>query len=167
MFAGHIGRAVAKADQAGDRGGVDDRAPAVAEHVLDFVLHAQPHALQVDANDLRPALFRIVAGLGHAALDAGIVERAVETAVGLDGLPHQGLDLGRLGDIGFDEGGLTACGADEAGRLLAGLNQQVRHHDLRALTGKLQRGRPADSAAAARHQGNPSVKRSRHAMSPF
>jgi len=76
--------AAADADEAGDRGRVDDRAAALAEHLGNLGLHAQPDAFQVDPQHLIPDLF----GVGMEGrprrggpFDAGIVVGAIQAVI--------------------------------------------------------------------------------------
>src|SRR5262245_18336502 len=45
-------------DQTHNRGGVDNRATALVQHLENFVLHTEPHALQINGEDLVPDVFR-------------------------------------------------------------------------------------------------------------
>ena len=51
----------------------------------------------------------------HLAFDAGVVEEAVDAAVGVDGRLDVALHLGRLGDVGDVERGVAALLADGGG----------------------------------------------------
>ena len=54
VFAGRIGRHAVRAHQPEVRSGVDDCAPALVQHVREFVFHAQPHPGQVNGNECGP-----------------------------------------------------------------------------------------------------------------
>jgi len=63
-------RPAARATRPGrGRGGVDDRAArTLLEHLQDLVLHAQPHALEVDGDDTVEVLLGIVGGAERLAM---------------------------------------------------------------------------------------------------
>ena len=85
-LAGGIGGRAGRADDAGDRRDVDDRAPGLGLaragllHALDGVLAAEEHALGVDRLHLLPRLDRGVLDVARAAGDAGVVHHDVEAA---------------------------------------------------------------------------------------
>ena len=140
------------APQARHRGGVDDRAAAAVDHARHDVLHAQPHALEVDRDHAVEQLLRVLRERMHRALDARVVEehvdaaevlrRALDVALDLVGVPHVGLEGQYLG------AGLAHRGRrhDESDRV------EVDEHDARALAGESQRGRASDSTRAAGDQ---------------
>jgi hypothetical protein len=83
--------------------------------------------------------------------DPGHLHPGVEPAVGVHGVVGDGLDLGRVGDVGDDCGGRAARPLDLGGqraqpRLAAGGD-----HDPGALLGEPQRGGAADAAGGAHH----------------
>ena len=82
-----------------DAGGVDDGAAAEFEHGGHLVLHRRQHAPHVDVED--PPIV-LLADLCHRAgqLDAGVVERDVQPAKPLDGLPHRLSVVDRYGQRG-------------------------------------------------------------------
>ena len=100
VLGGDIGRHAGRADQAGDRGGVDDRARLLLQHHRQHVAQAEEHALDVDADHLVEHRLVVLGGRRDLALDAGVVEEAVDAAVGVERRLHVGLHVGRLGDIG-------------------------------------------------------------------
>ena len=108
---GVIGGIGVRADDAADRGDIDDRAAAGALHGRDRGLGAEEHAGGVDLHDAVPVLERLIgqprpggeAGLdvllGIAAGDAGDVAEYVEAAVALLGLRHDGRPPRLLADV--------------------------------------------------------------------
>lgn len=72
----------------------------------------------------------------------------IEAAEGLDGLVDEGLDVLLLGDVALDGNGLRGgeAGLNLLGGLLDGLGVDVRHDDLGALSGELERGLETDAA---------------------
>src|SRR5438094_2881791 len=75
-----VGTDTGIAGQGADRRVVDDRAAALAFHLPQFVLHAAPHAAQVDPDHAVPVVTGAVGGRGDTGHDACIVERRVESA---------------------------------------------------------------------------------------
>src|SRR4030095_4148051 len=101
---GHVDAVLA--DEAGDRGDVDDRAPAGLLHGRDRVLHTQEDALGVDVHHLVP--HGHAHGVGAGAADPGVVHQDVELAEGRDGGLHRRLPVGLVGDVDLHEARLTA-----------------------------------------------------------
>jgi hypothetical protein len=61
--------------------------PTTEDVRRDFVLHRQQHATDVDVADLMVVLDRLLGGeQADLALDAGVVERDVQSTIGADGL---------------------------------------------------------------------------------
>src|SRR5690606_21835802 len=80
---GTVGRRAFKADQAGHRGDIDDGTAAfLRQHGGNLVLHAQPHAFQVDGHDAVEVFFRAVGGGGNPAFNAGVVAGGIQPPVG-------------------------------------------------------------------------------------
>ena len=88
VLRGDVGADAGIAGQRTDRRVVDDRAAALAFHLPQFVLHAAPHAAQVDPDDAVPFLAGAVGGRGDPGHDARVVERGVEPAELGDGAVH-------------------------------------------------------------------------------
>ena len=147
MFGGDIGRQARKPDQAGNRGQVDDGAAAALQHVVDFSLKAQECSLGVDPHDGVIVGFRLIGERGDGALDAGIVDRAIESSVLINGACDQGRDIFRTGDIGALEHRGSAGLVDQRDGLFPGRHMNVGHHDIGALSGKFQCRGPADAGA--------------------
>ena len=78
----------------------------------------------------------IFGGVRPFAFDAGIVEEAVDRAVGVERRLHIVLHLGRFGDVGGDEARLAALLADDAGGRLAARRIAVDDDDLGAALGE-------------------------------
>ena len=136
VLRGDIGRHPGGRHETRDRGGVDDRAPLLLQHDRQYVAQAEEDALDVDADDRVEHVLVIFGGVRPFAFDAGVVEEAVDRAVGverrLDVVPH----LGRFGHVGGDEARLAALLADDPGGRLAGRRVAVDEHDLGAALGE-------------------------------
>ena len=88
------------AQQARGGPGIDDGAAARLQERGNGVLHAQPHALQVDGDLAIELLFLEIEDIRPGDADAGIVEQDVEAAALLDGLLHQGRHIRRAAHVG-------------------------------------------------------------------
>src|SRR4051812_18155705 len=66
VLGGDVGADPGVAGQRADRRVVDDRAAALALHLPQLVLHAAPHATQVDPDNAVPFLAGAVGGRGDA-----------------------------------------------------------------------------------------------------
>jgi hypothetical protein len=93
VFGGVVGGAPRQADEAAQRGAVDDRAVALRSHLRELVLHAGPDAAQVDCVDAVEELGRLVGGVGRRCLDPGVVERHVDSPEPLHRLLNERADL--------------------------------------------------------------------------
>ncbi len=142
MLGGDIGRHPRIGDHAGDRGGVHDRPAAGLQHLADLGLHAQEHPAQVDRHDLVEHLvWRIGQRLGRRQ-DAGVVEGAVQPAIGRDHGVHQRLHLLGRTHVSAAEEGLAAGPVDQGHGLLGALVDVADSHP-RALLGEGQGRRAA------------------------
>ena len=94
----------------------------------------------------------IFGGVRQFAFDAGIVEEAVDRAVGVERRLHIVLHLGRFGDVGGDEARLAALLADDAGGRLAAAASRSTTTTLAPRFGEGQRRGPADAVARAGDQ---------------
>jgi hypothetical protein len=100
-----VGARLGEPDRAQDRGHVDDGAAAVGHHRRELVAHAEEDAVEVDRQDLAPALDRVLAGWHLVSADAGVVHGDVQPAVvGHDALDHRP-HLTLVGHVGGDRGG--------------------------------------------------------------
>ena len=149
MLRGDIGRHAGGRDQPGDRGGVDDRAPLLLQHDRQHVAQPEKHALDVDRRSPASNIVLVIfGGVRHFAFDAGIVEEAVDRAVGVERRLDIGPHLGRFGDVGGDEACLAALLADDPGGRLAAGAVAVDDDDLGAALGEGERRGAADAVPA-------------------
>ena len=154
-----VGRRADAADQARGGGQVDDRAAApLLEHLGDLVLHAQPDAAQIDADD---AIEFIVGHLIHPQrrpLDRCDVRGAVQPAVTRNRALDQLSNLRRLGHVATGEKRVAARGANLSKGFLAAAPVDIRDRDLGARARKRNRTCPRDARGAAGDQNDLSVK---------
>ena len=119
VLGGVVGGSAGEADETAERRAVDDGAAALGAHLAELVLHAGPHAAEVDGVDPVEQVGGFVGGVGGWGLDAGVVERHVEPAERGDGaVDHRG-DLVLVGDVAGDaehlvSGGLQVVGGGAA-----------------------------------------------------
>lgn len=140
MLGGGVVGCVAYAAQAGDRGQVDDGAAgvALAQHLLDLVLHAPEDAEHVCGEHPLEAAGGLVGQAAGVEGHAGVVDGDVEPAEPFDGGGDQ-RDDGLLGvDVGGDEGGFAAVVADLAGDCLSRRLATAGHDDRMAGAGQGQ-----------------------------
>jgi hypothetical protein len=148
VLAGSVDRIVGIPAERGNRGVVDDRTTVSGQHGRDLVLHREPHAGEVRADDSVPCSFRRFGEGTGATHRARVVEGAVQAPIG----PHDALDhcpdvvLAR--DIGAHEERIAAVALDLADRLLALCLTTCGNGDLRPFAGERQRRRPADPELA-------------------
>jgi hypothetical protein len=86
-----------------------------AAHLAEFVFHAGPHAAQVDRVDSVEDFGRLVGSIAGRDLDAGVVERHVESAERVDRRLHHGGDIVLDGDVAGDAEDLMACRREVVG----------------------------------------------------
>ena len=86
-------------------------------------------------------------------LDAGVVERAVDAAEGLDGLCHRGLDLFRLRHVAGDRQHLAAGGLHELARSPQAPAASGPDGDARPFGREGHSGRAADAAGGSGDEG--------------
>ncbi|GAB7304365.1 hypothetical protein MAFF212519_22430 [Clavibacter michiganensis] len=151
MLRGRVAGLVADAADPADAGGVHDHAGALLAHDGEDLLEAEEHAAQVDRDDLVELRGREVLGEVLAALDAGVVEEAVDAAEALDGLAHVGVDVGLLrhvGEHGEDRGvgRRGRHGGDGVDQAALG---DVHEGELRALGGEAHGGGAAEAGSSA------------------
>jgi hypothetical protein len=145
-LAGGVG-GVAGAGVAGLRGGRADD-DAAGGHARHLVLDGEEHAAGVGEVHVVPL------GDGDvvqwlAEVDAGVVERDVEPTV-LPGHPvDEGLDLGRVADVGPDVGRLATRAADLPFHLAAEVLAAAAEADPGPLCGEQDGGLPADAGGGA------------------
>src|SRR5206468_3204966 len=114
VLARDVGRAdELVAEQPGHRCVIHYDPTAELQQQRDLVLHAQPHAFEVDVDDAVPDVFRLVGRRHeHALEDTGVVEGAVEASVAGDGTCERGLDLCAVAHVGVHEARLATFTAD-------------------------------------------------------
>jgi hypothetical protein len=84
--------------------------------------------------------------------DAGIVEGAIQAAIGRHrGINHRG-DIDRVGDIATNRNRLSATGIDQPDGFPGCISFKVRHRDPGPLARKRQGSGASDTVAAASHQ---------------
>ena len=121
-----------KTDQASQRGRVDDRAAALAQHHPRLVFQTQPDADHVDTQHaLEVGQAGLVQG-GRWRADPGIVVGEVEAAKNVHAGADQALDLRLVADVGADEASFAFSFFDHADGLLAARRVQVGNDDPRA-----------------------------------
>ena len=74
------------ADQAADRRAVDDGAASLLAHLAQLVLHAAPHAAEIDRIHAIEFFAARIRSFHCRRLHAGVVERRVQPSEGGDGL---------------------------------------------------------------------------------
>src|SRR5690606_11764051 len=85
VLGGGVARLVADAADAADRRGVDDGAAALLGHLRQHALLAVEDALEVDGEHASELVAAVALGQVLLALDAGVVEEAVDAAIRGDG----------------------------------------------------------------------------------
>src|SRR5690606_28144893 len=115
-FGGNVGRHSRYADEAVDRGDVDDGTAADLAHKWHRRADAEPDAVDVEAGDPLEILGRFDIKPLDAGGGTGVVDQYVEAAVcAIDGL-HGHAPVGFAGDVESQEMG---GGAKSVGNLLA------------------------------------------------
>ena len=122
----------------------------MAEHLLDFRFHAEPHALEVNTDHPIPGGLRIVRRWHEVAFDAGIIKGAVQPAIRLHHFFDHGLCLSRLGYVSLDKDRVAPSVFDQAHGFLSAFDIHIRHRDFCAFPSKNLSGRPADSGTRTR-----------------
>ena len=134
------------ADEARDRGRVDDRARLLLQHDRQHVAQAEEHALDVDADDLVEHRLVVLGDRRDLAFDAGVVEEAVDAAEGVERGLHVGPHLGRLRDIGgVGTARCPPCCWMVPGRALGAGGVPVHRHDFGAAHEQSQRSSAPDA----------------------
>jgi hypothetical protein len=149
-LAGDVNRRAGKADVAANGGVIDDGTTTGAKHGRDFMLHRQQHAADVDVGDLMVVLDRLLGGeQAELALAAGVVERDVQSAEGIDGLLDERDDVILPGDIGPHEQGASAGRSDLPGDLLSLGNAAAREDYISTFFSKRESGGFTDAGDAS------------------
>ena len=87
VLAGAISCCAGRADKASDGRHVDDgSACALLQHLLDFILEAEPDAFEVDGDGAVPVFLGLLCNRNPRAFNAGVVEGDVEAAILFHGL---------------------------------------------------------------------------------
>ena len=150
VLAGDVAGHASDSLQAGGRGHVDDRSASGLDHRGDLVFHREEDAKAVDGQRLLQVLdVELREGCRHVG-QAGVVEGAVEAAVGGSRPLDQRLNGGRLGDVGRGRQRLAARGHDLRREGVQLLFATRRDHDTGAGVCERARGSGADAAARAR-----------------
>src|SRR5439155_22313009 len=103
-------------DDTADRRAIDDCAAALAEHLVQLVLHAAPDAAQVDGDHAIPFVAADLGGL-HASLhDAGVVECSIEPSERGHGSVDHGRHLSVIGDVAANGERLATAAGELLGR---------------------------------------------------
>ena len=87
------------ADQPAEGRAIDDRAAALAAHLLELVFHAGPHPAEVDRGHPVEGRRRFVGRVADRELDASVVERHIQAAERVDGGRDECGDLVLVSDI--------------------------------------------------------------------
>ncbi len=138
----------------GTRRGINDCAPAGAEHMRDLVLHAQEDGGEIDGDHLVPLVKCQGMELFRRRGDARIVEGAMQAAEVRYCLVHHRRDRGLRREIRLDEQRGPTSATNLLCRGHAGSRIDVGERHRRAAPRKQQGGSPSDASAAARHQCN-------------
>ena len=125
---------------------------ALFEHCRDFVLHTQPHALEIDVDDPVPVLLAAVQDGRIRGFDAGVVVGDVQPAVFGDDQANHLFDVARLGYVGLDKERFAAGVADEARRFKAALAVHVTRDNFGPCLREGQRRSPANAGTRSRNQ---------------
>jgi hypothetical protein len=127
-------------------------------HLAQLVLHAGPDAAQVDRVYAVEGLGRFVGGVGRRGLDAGVVERVVESAEGRHCAFDKRGHLLLVGHVADDAERLLARRGQLRRRAPEGLLVAVGEHDGGPGLGeRLRSGEPHAGAGPGDH-GNAAVK---------
>src|SRR5262249_19002411 len=101
-----------------------------------------------------PVRFAIVHSRLDHTFDPSVIERAVETAIGLDSFPHHCLDFGCARYIGSHEGCLSTSSFNQPYSLFAAFRHDVSYHNSCSFTSKDLRRGATDARASTGNQRN-------------
>ena len=152
MLRGDIGGHPWGRDKPRNRGGVNDRTPLLLQHDRQDVAQAEEDALDVDRDDLVERVLVMLGGVRPFAFDAGIVEEAVDRAIGVECCLHIGPHIGRFGDVRGDEMRLAALLPDDTGGSLAAGRIAINDNDFGAAFGESKRRGAADAVPGTSDQ---------------
>src|SRR4029077_8658352 len=100
------------ADEPNRAGVVHNHPVSLRAHLLELILHTQPYACQVGADDSAPVFLGAFSRRGERAQNASVVKGTMQRAKDLYSLRDQGFDLGRNERIGLDKPGIAAPALD-------------------------------------------------------
>ncbi|MNE50940.1 hypothetical protein D3C80_1455390 [compost metagenome] len=126
------------------------------------MLHAQPHALDVDADEGVELGLGALGQLALLDLDTGVVEGVVQATVGGDRGVHQGLDLGIAAHVAAHENRFAARRTDQSCGAFAACHVDIGNHYFEALIAESQGRRTTDTGSATGDQGNLAGKTQTH-----
>src|SRR6516165_1976582 len=149
VLGGDIGRGTAEAQQAGNRGGVNDRTATLLEHLWNLIFHTQPYGFQIDRNDAIEIFLGALDCVAELALDARIVESAIQPPIVLDRLADNHFDLRGERHIGCDTTRLAACLLDHLDRAFRTFGHVIHDHHFRPFLCEPERGGAANARSTA------------------
>ncbi len=113
-------------------------------------------------------IFARRSGKGSLPANARVVDKNIYLAVALDGTGDQGINLGRVGDIGRDGEGLATRLLYRPRLGVKLIGPARRQHQTRAPVRQLASGGRADARTGTRHQRNLAFQwPCPHSISPF
>ena len=149
-----IGSPARLADEAAERGTVDDGAAALGTHLEQLVFHASPDTAQINGGHVVEGPRGFIGQIPHGTQDTGIVERHVQLTEGRDRALDHGRDLRLVrhvaGDADRPVTGRGQLPSRDAQRVLVDIDENNRG----ARLGEGFRGREADSGAGAGDKGD-------------
>ena len=134
------------------------------EHELDFALHAQEDAAEVDRHEVVPLVVADLGGRLDRLLDARAVERDVEATEPLNAGLQRRLDVVAACDVAGHGERLAALGLDHAGRLPVAFGCDVGDHEARALAREGEGGGAADAAGRSGDERDLPVEAAAHGV---
>jgi hypothetical protein len=96
-------------DESAEGRAVDDGATAVVAHLMQLMLHAGPYAAKVDRVHPVEDFRRLISGVARWGLDAGVVERHVQPAEGVNRCLQHRRNAGLVGHVTSDGQHLVSC----------------------------------------------------------
>src|SRR5437868_1370873 len=153
VFCSGISWAAFDSDDAGTRGGVDDRAASLLEHEGDLVLHAQEYAAEVDVDDPFPLLQVVVRGRsGLPWLNACVIEGKIQASESFDGLIQSRLQVLDACYVAPDGERPPALFLDHAERFSIPIFGNVGYYHTRSLACERQSRSPPDAVPSTSHE---------------
>lgn len=139
VLGGGVGSVLQDRDVAVNRGHVDDGAPRgiiLGQELLDLVVHAVDHAIEVQLDRPVPLVQIHLTDPGARAVDSGAVERQVQCTIGLHGLLHGALVILAGRGVHLKRDCLSARVGDDLGSLFSSLKVDIRSDDLDSVAGE-------------------------------